>query len=123
VVLAGSKLRVTDARENDLPASAGRPAEEEAHLAHIGERADDVGERRIAQNRSTRTAILASEAVIALSNRTGHRIPCQGLKKGLRGRFGMYVPPVMKALGLAEVEDLPRNNHPLAVPRRLLPEG
>jgi len=33
-----------------------------------------------------------------------------GLKKGLRGRFGMYVPPVMKALGLAEVEDKPRNN-------------
>jgi hypothetical protein len=33
-----------------------------------------------------------------------------GLKKGLRGRFGMYVPPVMKVLGLAEVEELPRNN-------------
>jgi Family of unknown function (DUF6855) len=30
-----------------------------------------------------------------------------GLKKGLRGRFGMYVPPVMKALGLAEVEENP----------------
>lgn len=26
-----------------------------------------------------------------------------GLKKGLRGRFGMYIPPLMKALGLAEV--------------------
>jgi hypothetical protein len=33
-----------------------------------------------------------------------------GLKKGLRGRFAMYVPPVMKALGLAEVEENPRNN-------------
>jgi len=33
-----------------------------------------------------------------------------GLKKGLRGRFGMYVPPVMKTLGLAEVEDKPKNN-------------
>ncbi len=33
-----------------------------------------------------------------------------GLKKGLRGRFGVYVPPVMEALGLAEVEKLPRNN-------------
>ena len=33
-----------------------------------------------------------------------------GLKKGLRGRFGMYVPPVLKALGLAEVEQNPRNN-------------
>jgi len=26
-----------------------------------------------------------------------------GLKKGLRGRFGMYVPPLMEYLGLAEV--------------------
>jgi len=33
-----------------------------------------------------------------------------GLKKGLRGRFAMYVPPVMEALGLAEVEHNPRNN-------------
>src|SRR6185369_12550022 len=27
-----------------------------------------------------------------------------GIKKGLRGRFGMYVPPVLAVLGLAEVE-------------------
>ena len=33
-----------------------------------------------------------------------------GLKKGLRGRFGVYVPPVLRVLGLAEVEDNPRNN-------------
>jgi hypothetical protein len=33
-----------------------------------------------------------------------------GLKKGLRGRFGMYVPPVLKQLGWAEVEDNPKNN-------------
>ena len=33
-----------------------------------------------------------------------------GIKKGLRGRFAMYVPPVMEALGLAEVEHQPRNN-------------
>ena len=33
-----------------------------------------------------------------------------GLKKGLRGRFGNYVPPVMEALGLAEVEHFPKNN-------------
>ena len=33
-----------------------------------------------------------------------------GLKKGLRGRFGNYVPPVLEALGLAEVEHNPRNN-------------
>jgi hypothetical protein len=33
-----------------------------------------------------------------------------GLKKGVRGRFAMYVPPVLKKLGLAEVEENPRNN-------------
>ena len=33
-----------------------------------------------------------------------------GLKKGLRGRFAMYVPPLLEALGLAEVEHNPRNN-------------
>ncbi len=33
-----------------------------------------------------------------------------GLKKGLRGRFGMYIPPLMEALGLAEVEHNPRGN-------------
>jgi hypothetical protein len=33
-----------------------------------------------------------------------------GLKKGLRGRFGMYIPPLLEALGLAEVEHKPRGN-------------
>jgi hypothetical protein len=33
-----------------------------------------------------------------------------GLKKGLRGRFGVYVPPILEVMGLAEVENLPRNN-------------
>ena len=33
-----------------------------------------------------------------------------GIKKGLRGRFGMFVPPVLEALGLAEVEHNPKNN-------------
>lgn len=33
-----------------------------------------------------------------------------GMKKGLRGRFGMYIPPLMEALGLAEVEHNKRNN-------------
>ncbi len=33
-----------------------------------------------------------------------------GLRKGFRGRFGMYIPPVLEALGLAEVEHNARNN-------------
>jgi hypothetical protein len=33
-----------------------------------------------------------------------------GLKKGLRGRVGMYIPPLMEALGLAEVTHEPKGN-------------
>ena len=38
-----------------------------------------------------------------------------GLKKGLRGRFGMYVPPLMERLGLAEVEHEKRGNRMRAI--------
>jgi hypothetical protein len=38
-----------------------------------------------------------------------------GTKKGLRGRFGMYVPPLMEALGLAEVEHNAKNNRMRAI--------
>jgi hypothetical protein len=33
-----------------------------------------------------------------------------GLRKGYRGRFGMYLPPLLEALRLAELEHNPRNN-------------
>lgn len=33
-----------------------------------------------------------------------------GLKKGLRGRFGMYIPPLMEVLGLAEVTHEAKGN-------------
>jgi hypothetical protein len=33
-----------------------------------------------------------------------------GLRKGYRGRFANYVPPVLERLGLAEVEHGARNN-------------
>lgn len=33
-----------------------------------------------------------------------------GLKKGLRGRFGVYVPPLMEKLGLAELTHEAKNN-------------
>jgi hypothetical protein len=38
-----------------------------------------------------------------------------GIKKGLRGRFANYVPPVLEVLGLAEVEHNPRNNRMRAI--------
>ena len=33
-----------------------------------------------------------------------------GLKKGYRGRFGVYLPPLLEVLGLVELEHNPRNN-------------
>lgn len=38
-----------------------------------------------------------------------------GLKKGLRGRFGMYVPPLLEALGLAELSHEARGNKMKAI--------
>ena len=38
-----------------------------------------------------------------------------GLRNGYRGRFGMYLPPLLEALGLAEVTHDPRNNKMRAI--------
>jgi uncharacterized protein DUF6855 len=38
-----------------------------------------------------------------------------GLRKGYRGRFGMYMPPLLEALGLAELTHDARNNRMRAV--------
>jgi hypothetical protein len=38
-----------------------------------------------------------------------------GLKKGLRGRFAMYIPPLLEALGLAEVEHQAKGNRMRAI--------
>lgn len=38
-----------------------------------------------------------------------------GLRSGYRGRFGMYVPPLLEALGLAELTHEPRNNSVRAI--------
>lgn len=42
-----------------------------------------------------------------------------GLKKGLRGRFANYVPPVLEALGLVELEHNARNNRVRGISRQL----
>jgi len=38
-----------------------------------------------------------------------------GLKKGLRGRFGMFIPPLMEALGLVEVTHEAKGNKMRAI--------
>jgi hypothetical protein len=41
---------------------------------------------------------------------------CSTTDKNLsRGRFGMYVPPLMEALGLTEVRHNPKNNRMRAI--------
>jgi hypothetical protein len=39
-----------------------------------------------------------------------------GLRKGYRGRFGMYLPPLLEELGLAELTHDARNNRMRALP-------
>jgi hypothetical protein len=38
-----------------------------------------------------------------------------GLRKGYRGRFGMYLPPLLEQLGLVELTHDPRNNRVRAI--------
>lgn len=38
-----------------------------------------------------------------------------GLRKGYRGRFGMYIPPLLEALGLAELTHDAKNNRMRAI--------
>jgi hypothetical protein len=38
-----------------------------------------------------------------------------GLRKGYRGRFGVYLPPLLEALGLAELTHDPRHNRMRAI--------
>ena len=54
----------------------------------------------------------AKEGTVEAWGRSDNNPVCgwYGLKKGLRGRFGMYMPPLLEELGLAEVEHNPRNN-------------
>jgi hypothetical protein len=40
-----------------------------------------------------------------------------GLRRGYRGRFGMYLPPLLETLGLVELTHTPRNNRVRAIPQ------
>ena len=45
----------------------------------------------------------------AIAHQPGRRL-VYGLRKGYRGRFAMYIPPLLEHLGLVELEYQPRNN-------------
>ncbi|MGA8207431.1 MAG: DUF6855 family protein [Candidatus Dormiibacterota bacterium] len=45
-----------------------------------------------------------------------------GLRKGYRGRVGMYLPPLLERLGLAELTHDPRNNRMRAVSGSRVPD-
>src|SRR5207253_8219346 len=106
----------------DAPRRARRAAS-----AGLHRRQDDLALRRGGDRRSPRDAEGgwrlggARQRGRAEAGQGGHRrglgpLPRQpiggwyGLKKGLRGRFGMYLPPLLEALGKVEVEHNPRNN-------------
>ena len=40
-----------------------------------------------------------------------------GMRKGFRGRFGMYIPPLMELLGLAEITHFARSNKIKGIPK------
>lgn len=53
----------------------------------------------------------ASDTVEAWGRSAGNPVGgWYGLRKGYRGRFGMYLPPLLEALGLAELTHQQRNN-------------
>ena len=60
----------------------------------------------------------AAEGTVETWGRSPHN-PVEGwygLRPGYRGRFGMYLPPLLEMLGLAEVTHDARNNRMRAVP-------
>jgi hypothetical protein len=61
-----------------------------------------------------RYALRAIEDPHAMQTQHGDWLPLGGL----RGWFGVYLPPVLEALGLAEVEHQPKNNRMRAVARK-----
>ena len=61
--------------------------------------------------RPTRTRPAAEGTVEAWGRDAGNPVGgWYGLRKGYRGRFGMYLPPLLEALGLAELTHDKRNN-------------
>ncbi len=50
-----------------------------------------------------------------VTGQPGGRLVRYGLRNGYRGRFGMYLPPLLEALGLAELTHEPRNNRMRAI--------
>ena len=90
----------------------------EDHLAALIETAELVTPEQEQEFRAEfQTALIA--AVEAWARSAGNPVGgWYGLKKGLRGRFANYVPPVLEQLGLAEVEHNARNNRMRAMEAR-----
>jgi hypothetical protein len=87
----------------------------EIYAAHCHDHADQIS-RAVEESRLAQQGPRGALARLWPGRSTGNPVGgWYGLKKGLRGRFGMYVPPLMEALGLAEVEHNPRNNRMRAI--------
>jgi len=81
------------------------------------ERATEVEIRFIAQGATTTRIEIEQRGTVEAWGRSPDNPVCgwYGLRNGYRGRFGMYLPPLLEALGLAEVTHEPRNNRMRAI--------
>ena len=94
------------------------PTERKIELALELEAAVKAGDPRVVGVRTSQWgdgygegAVATSTGLEAWGRSTANPVQgWYGIKKGLRGRFAMYVPPVLEALGLVELEHNAKNN-------------
>jgi hypothetical protein len=60
-------------------------------------------------------SLITTRAVCCLPDGLTNRLSWYGLRKGYRGRFGMYLPPLLEVLGKVELTHEPRNNKVRAI--------
>lgn len=91
-------------------------------LTYLGQAIDDLHAWLVAQRDwidlgAADESKPAKEGTVEAFGRSGNN-PVggwYGQRKGYRGRFGMYLPPLLEALGRAELTHEPRNNKVRAI--------
>ena len=97
------------------PVGAGHGIELEPHVVAEDRRRQPVG-RHVRPDRPQRGQRRAPGTVEAFGRAEGNPVGgWYGQRKGYRGRFGMYLPPLLEALGLVELEHNARNNRVRAI--------
>ena len=91
----------------------GSPFLEFSTLAGLGMHDDDGKKSVLGGGTIIGVGIVAGKRCLVTASDSalkGGTISPMGLKKGLRGRFGVYIPPLMEELGLCELEHNAKNN-------------